>query len=128
MRIAILALILALLPAGLASAGTVYEVTSNSEKETVTYRVKFGGGKLFEQYTAYNPASGAFVYLSFKRGEKAPEPAGVIWDHETGREIKLYKFPGVDHPLPVIPSIKAMKVCPKTGDKDFKSKAIIAYD
>jgi len=57
-----------------------------------------------------------------------PEGAGAIWDHQTGQTIDLYQFPGVKHPLPAIPSIEAMKVCPRTGDRNFKAKPIIAYD
>ena len=112
-----------------AEAGTTYEVTAaNADGDTVTYNVDFGGAKLFEQYTAYDPASGDFVYLRWNRGDAAPKVAGEIWDHSTGKTIKLYKFPDVEQPLPVIPSIDAMKICPKTGDKDYQSKRIIAYD
>lgn len=111
-----------------ALGGTGYIVTSKQGDETITYEVKFGGGRRFEQHTAYDPVSESFAYLTWNRGAEAPKPAGVIWDHETGRSIKLYKFPNVEHPLPVIPSMDAMKVCPKTGDPDFKAKAILAYD
>tara|TARA_B100000676_G_C17264661_1_gene429926 strand:+ start:78 stop:464 length:387 start_codon:yes stop_codon:yes gene_type:complete len=110
-------------------AGTGYEVTSKDGDRTVTYMVRFGGGKLFEQYTAYDPDSKSFVYLTWpRRGGKPPVPAARIWDHESGRTIELFKFPKVKHPLPVIPDIKAMKVCPKTGDKDFKAVRRLAYD
>ena len=113
----------------MASAGTGYEVTAtNADGETVTYMVNFGGGMMFQQYTAWDPASEKFVHLSWGRQEEAPKPAGKIWDHETGRTIPLYKFPKVEQPLPVIPSIDAMKVCPKTGDRNFKHRAVIAYD
>ncbi len=103
-------------------------MTSNDGEETVTYMVRFGGGRRVEQYTAYDPASKSFVYLTWKRDEPKPEPACSIWDHQTGRTIALYRFPNVECPLPVIPSIQKMKVCPKTGDKDFKYRAVIAYD
>ena len=110
-------------------AGTTYRVSAtDSNGKALTYEVSFGGGKLFEQYTAYDPASGGFVYLKWKRGEAKPKPAANIWDHTTGKTIKLYKFPDVDQPLPIIPSIREMMFCPKTGDKDYQSKAIIAYD
>ena len=110
-------------------SGTTYEVTAtDGDGNATTYQVSFGGGKLFEQYTAYDPASGKFVYLRHKRGEKAPEPAATIWDHTTGKTIKLYKFPDAEQPLPIIPSIREMTFCPKTGDKDYRSKPIIAYD
>ena len=111
-----------------ALAGTGYEVTSKEGDKTITYMVNFGGGKLFEQHTAYDPVSKSFVYLSWPRNREAPKPVSSIWDHETGRTIHLYKFPKVKHPLPVIPSIEAMKVCPKSGDRNFKSKPVLAYD
>lgn len=113
---------------GSTMAGTGYEVTSSSGDLTVTYMVKFGGGRAFQQHTAYDPVSERFVYLTWPRGDAAPEPVAKIWDHESGRTIELFKFPGAEQPLPVIPSMDAMKVCPKTGDKDFTSKAVLAYD
>lgn len=124
----LLALLICLLSAGFASAGTQYEVTSKKGDEAVTYTVNFGGGKLFEMYTAFDPQTKQFVYLSFERRGEAPKPKAVIWDHTTGRTIELYAFPGVEQPLPIIPSIEAMKSCPLTGDKNFVAKATIIFD
>ncbi len=117
-----------LLFASPAFAGTGYQVTSKQGEETITYMVTFGGGKLFDQHTAYDPASKSFVYLRWRRNQKSPEPVGSIWDHETGRTLELYKFPNVEQPLPIIPSMDAMKVCPQTGDPNFTSKAVLAID
>lgn len=128
MRMAILALAALALLVSAADAGTGYKVTAKKGDETITYDVKFGGGRRFEQWTAFDPASKKFVYLDWTRGEAEPKPAAAVWDHRTGEAVKLYKFPGVDHPLPVIPSIEEMKVCPLTGDKAFKAVALIAYD
>lgn len=114
--------------AGTASAGATYEVTGKAGDETTTYEVNFGGGFNFEQFTAFDPESKTFVYLMWDRGAKPPAPAMKIWDHRTGETIPLYTFPNVKLPLPVIPSIEAMKVCPITGDKTFQSKPVIAYD
>lgn len=111
-----------------ALAGTQYKVVAMNGKEKVEYEVEFGGGKLFERYTAFDPTSKKFVYLNWDRGAAEPKPAATIWDHRTGEVVPLYKFPGVDHPLPVIPSMEEMKVCPLTGDKKFKSERVIAYD
>lgn len=119
---------LSILLTGAAFAGTGYEITSSDGEKTVTYMVNFGGGMFFHQHTAYDPASKTFVYLTWKRDEQEPKPVCSIWDHQTGRAIPLYQFPGATHPLPVIPSIEAMKSCPKTGDKNFKHEAVIAYD
>jgi len=111
-----------------ASAGDGYEVTAQQAGKEITYMVNFGGGRMFEQYTAFDPESKKFVYLSWKRDAKPPKPVMTIWDHNTGERIPLYKFPDVKNPLPVIPSIEAMKVCPITGDKAFKAKLVMAYD
>jgi len=109
-------------------AGTGYEISSTKQGKTVTYMVNFGGGFTFEQHTAYDPVSKKFAYLQWPRDGQAPKPVGAIWNHQTGETIQLYQFPGVKHPLAVIPSIEAMKVCPRTGDKNFKSRPVIAYD
>ncbi len=119
---------LLVLLASSALAGTGYEVTSTDGEKTVTYMVMFGGGMRSQRHTAYDPASKTFVYLSWPRGEQEPKPVCSIWDHQTGRTVPLYQFPKAKHPLPVIPSIDAMKVCPKTGDKNFKHRPVIAYD
>src|SRR5262249_45004149 len=111
-----------------ATAGTVYEVTASSGTEKVTYRVKFGGGKASAQWTAFDPKSKKFLYLTWDRGEAAPKPVATIWDHKTGETVTLYKFPGADPRVPVIPPIKDMKVGPMTGDKDFTSKRVGNYD
>lgn len=128
MPIRILAVAALVLTAASAEAGNVYKITAKKGDEEVTYTVKFGGGRKFEQWTAFDPASKKFVYLTWNRGEAEPKPAGTIWDHRTGETIKLYKFPGAESPLPVIPSVDAMKVCPLTGDKGFKTEKTIIYD
>jgi hypothetical protein len=51
-----------------------------------------------------------------------------VWDHRTGETIPLYRFPDAKNPLPVIPSIEAMKVCPLTGDKNFEAQLHIIVD
>lgn len=111
-----------------AQGGTVYKVTSVDGEKTIKYEVTFGGGRLFEQMTAFDPVAKKFVYLKWNRSDARPKPASHIWDHNTGKTVPLYTFPGAKHPLPEIPSIMAMKVCPKTGDTDFKAKPFIAID
>ena len=128
MRVRILAAALLALAASTAAAGTGYKVTAKQGDKEVTYDVTFGGGKRFEQWTAFDPASKKFVYMQWPRGQAEPKPAATIWDHRTGETVKLYKFPGVESPLPVIPSVEEMKVCPPTGDKKFKAVPTIAYD
>ena len=111
-----------------ATAGDIFEVKSRDGDKEITYQVQFGGGFLFDQYTAFDPATKKFVYLTWKREGKPPEPVMSIWDHRTGDTIPLYKFPDVKNPLPIIPSMEAMKVCPMTGDKKLTSKLIIIVD
>lgn len=116
------------LASGAARAGDGYEVTAAKDGQEVRYKVNFGGGRRFDQWTAFDPATKTFVYLRWTRGQPAPEPAASVWDHRTGETVKLYTFPGADHPLPVIPSMDAMKVCPLTGDAKFTAKRTVAYD
>jgi hypothetical protein len=122
MRSTILAAGLLVLAATSVSGGIVYEVTATDGKDKITYRVKFGSARNYKLWTAFDPSTKAFVYLMWK--DQKPEPAAVIWDHRTGETVKLYKFQGVETPLPIIPSIKDLKVCPQTGDKEFTSKPV----
>lgn len=128
LRIVLLTLGGLLLGASPALAGNVYQVTSRDGEKEITYEVRFGGGKLREQFTAFDPASKKFVHLTWDRNGKPPIPVMKIWDHRTGETIPLYDFPDSKNPLPVIPSIEAMKVCPFTGDKNFKAKLHIIID
>jgi hypothetical protein len=109
-------------------AGNIYKVTSNDGGKTVTYEVRFGGGKLMDQFTAFDPETKKFVYLQWKRSDERPAPAMKVWDYRTGQTIPLYRFPDAKNPLPVIPSIDAMKVCPLTGDENFKAKLHVIID
>ncbi len=117
-----------LIATSLASAGNVYKVTSQAGDKTVTYEIRFGGGRLFDQFTAFDPETKKFVYLQWKRTDANPAPAMKVWDHRTGETIPLYRFPDAKNPLPVIPSIDAMKVCPLTNDKNLKAKLHIIID
>lgn len=110
------------------SAGEQFEITSFDGEKKITYTVNFGGGMIFEQFTAFDPVSKEFVYLTWQRGDEAPKPVGEVWDHETGKTKKLYRFPNVEHPLTVIPSMESMKVCPVTGDREFTSRRTMLYD
>lgn len=127
-RTPLLVLIGVLIGTSSASAGNIYKVISQDGKKTMTYEVRFGGGRLMDQFTAFDPETKKFVYLQWDRKGKPPTPAMKIWDHRTGETISLYDFPNAKQPLPVIPSIDAMKVCPLTNDKEFKAKLHIIYD
>ena len=90
-----ISLLLLIVLAEPASAGTGFEVTSMKDGKPVTYMVNFGGGFRFEQHTAYDPVSKKFVYLQWPRDGKPPKPVGEIWVHQTGETLQLYKFPDV---------------------------------
>lgn len=109
-------------------AGTGYEVTVETDEETRSYMVIFGGGRLFGQHMGFDPDTKKFVYLRWSRAEEPPKPVAKIWNHETGEMIQLFKFPNAKNPLPVIPSVKAMKVCPFTGSKELKAVPRLAID
>jgi hypothetical protein len=123
-----LAILCLLTLAARSDAGNDYRVTCRDGDKTITYEAKFGGNKLLDRYTAFDPASRKFVYLQWKRDGAAPEPAGKIWDYRTGEVVPLYKFPDVAQPLPVIPSIEAMKICPLTGDKNPQVELLRIHD
>src|SRR5262245_54892790 len=76
-----------------ASAGKVYKVISKDGDKTIAYEVQFGGGRKFEQHTAFDPETKKFVYLQWKRGGEQPAPAMKVWDHRTGETLQLYRFP-----------------------------------
>ena len=84
-----------------ARAGNVYKVTGQDGDKIVTYEVRFGGGKLMDLFTAFDPETKKFVYLQWKRSDEKPAPAMQVWDHRTGETIPLYRFPDAKHPLPV---------------------------
>lgn len=111
-----------------AFAGTGYRITNGEGGKAASYDVRFGRAKLFERWTAFDPAAKKFVYLDWKRDTPAPQPAGQIWDYRSGETIPLYKFPGVEQQLPIIPSIKDLKVFPLTGERDFKVEELEIYD
>jgi len=113
---------------GAVSAGDGYRVTARGADGPVEYDVTFGDGRASGRLTAFDPASRAFVYLTYPRSGERPTPVGSIWDHRTGATIPVYKFPKVETPLPAIPSIGEMKVCPLTGDTKFTYKLVKAVD
>jgi hypothetical protein len=90
--------------------------------------VRRPAGEQDQQLTAFGPKSKKFVYLSWDRNTPALKPAGTIWDHRSGELIQLYRFPGVDQPLPAISSFDDLKVCPFTGDKKFRALKAAIYD
>ena len=128
MKRVVLGLVVLVFSAMSAWAGSGYEITAQKGGKEVNYRVDFGGGMMFDMYTGFDPATKKFVYLTWNRQEKPPKPAMTFWDHRTGELVQLYKFPNVKNPLPVIPSIEEMKVCPITGDKNFKAKRDVIVD
>ncbi len=124
----IIAILTLMFATSVSYAGTSYEVISKVEDKTTSYMVTFGGGRRFKQHTAFDPASKKFVYMQWARDKEDPKPVAKIWDHETGKITELYQFTDVKNPLPIIPSVNAMKVCPITGSKDFEAIPRIVID
>ncbi|WP_254507180.1 hypothetical protein [Anatilimnocola floriformis] len=121
-------LLISLLAVNVASAGSGYVISSGEGEDEVTYKVNFGGGRRFEQYTAFDPASKKFVYLKFNRGEAGPAPASSIFNPATGEMTPLYKFPDVEQPLPIIKNIEELKAVPFAKKPGIKTKLVVAYD
>lgn len=111
-----------------AMAADAYRITSRDGDKEVTYEVIFGAIRMGDQYTAFDPETKSFVYLMWKHTEEAPKPVMTIWNHRDGSLQELYQFPDARHPLPVIPNISAMKVCPITGDKAFTFRQVGVVD
>lgn len=112
-------------------AGEIYELTGTDGKRTVKTEVWFGSGKDTKRLTAFDPRTKKFVYIDIdwtKPATERPMPVGQIWDHHTGKTIDLWKFPGAANPLPVIPSVDDLKVCPITGDKKPKIEQVGNFD
>jgi len=123
-----LSIVCCLLLSNIALAGTGYIISSDEGDEKVTYRVKFGGGKLNEQWTAFDVASKKFVYLRFPRNGEQPKPVAHHWNPSTGDTAPLYKFPEVDLPLPLIPNVEALKVVPFAKEKGIKVETELFFD
>jgi hypothetical protein len=90
---------------------------------------KDGGGFLFELFGGYCVNCEKFVYISWKKGEKEPNPIGTIWDSSSGNRIQVYNCPTCSKPF--IPFQGWLKYCPKCGKKTFeqdKSKEEFEYD
>ena len=60
-RILLVALVGLLIGTSPASAGNIYKVTSQDGEKTITYEVRFGGGRLMDQFTAFDPETKKFV-------------------------------------------------------------------
>ena len=129
------ALAMALASATVSLAGTGYPMQCKNcgfEAE-----VLIGGGMRFGQITGFCVESGKFVYLTWQRGKKEPEPAARIWDSSTGKTIELYKFPECSQPVMPLQLEAAdrdgpgFKHCPKCGKPTFqvdKNKPMMAFD
>ena len=128
MRLFAFVLGLALVSVSAVDAGQRIVVTAGEGAEAISYEVDFGGGKLMEKFTAWDPVGKKFVYLTFPRRGEAPKPASTIWDFRTGETISLYAFPGAAQPLPIIPTADDLKICPKTGKKITEKKTKLFID
>jgi predicted RNA-binding Zn-ribbon protein involved in translation (DUF1610 family) len=133
--ILLIAVAFVLVPAMAALAGMDYPMKCTNCG--YASRVQIGGGKGFEQITGYCPASKKFVYITWKRGEKKPEPMAKVWDSATGKTIDLYKCPDCGKPIiplqtkEVGPDSPGFDHCPRCGKQTFKVDAregVIMFD
>lgn len=114
--------------AALVYAGSGYRLNCPEEACEYEGMVTFGGGRMFEQKTAYCCACKKFVYLRWSRGGRPgfdgkvklkPEPLGQVWDSATGRVLTLYACPECQAPAAEIPTRKDLKVCPQCNKGHF---------
>lgn len=124
-----------LIPAMVAPAGTGYPMKCKHCGFSAT--VMIGGGMGFHQITGFCVESGKFVYLTWKRGTKKPEPMAKVWDSASGKMIEIYKCPDCDKPFIPLRLNAADRHgpgfdhCPKCGKRTFqvdKSKGIMMFD
>lgn len=129
------ALAIAFISSLAANAGTIYPMKCSDCG--YSSQVQIGGGKLFEQITSYCPESKKFVYVTWKRGTKKPEPIAKVWDSATGKMIELYKCPDCSKPFMPLQTDSADRNspgfdhCPKCGKQTFKvedKNGIIMFD
>ena len=133
-RTSLMALATVLISAMTTFAGTGYHM--KCDNCGFSSEVLIGGGMAFEQITGFCVESGKFVYLTWRRETKKPEPMAKVWDSATGEMIELYRFP--DCPKPVM----ALRLdadengpgfdhCPKCSKQTFRvdrSKGIMSFD
>ena len=105
----------AVLLTGVAWAGMGYTMKCKACK--FEQSVIFGGGRMFNQVTAWCDPCGKFVYLRWKRSEAEPKPLATIWDAETGRKLTTYACPDCGKPATMVD--ENMKFCPKCGKAEF---------
>ena len=129
------ALAIVLIPSLAAIAGTGYPMKCTDCG--YSSQVQIGGGRMFEQITGYCPESKKFVYISWKRGTKKPEPISKVWDSATGEMIEVYKCPDCAKPIMPLRLKSADRngpgfdSCPKCGKHTFKvedGKGIMMFD
>jgi hypothetical protein len=134
-RTLLLTLAFILIPAMASFAGTGYPMKCTDCG--YSSQVRIGGGKRFDQITGYCPESKKFVYLTWKRGEKKPEPVAQVWDSATGKMIDLYKCPDCSKLFMPVQGTAADRsgpgfdCCPKCGKHTFKlekGKGILMFD
>jgi hypothetical protein len=126
-RAMLLGLVVSLCSATAALAGSMVELTCKNETCDYKGNLDFGGGFTFEQITGYCVHDKEFVYLTWKRGDKAPEPL-KIWNPQTGLFTELYKCPKCTEPFLPIKELKELKYCPKCNQPTLEYHILGAYD
>ena len=134
-RILLATLAIALIPSMSALGGTGYPMKCTSCGYSA--EIMIGGGKSFEQITGFCVHAMKFVYVTWERDTKEPEPMGTVWDSATGEKIKVYKCPDCAKPFMPLRTKGAslespgFNRCPKCGKATFqveKGKGVSMFD
>jgi hypothetical protein len=113
--------------AGSALATSIFELSCSNEWCNFRARVGFGGGFLYDQITGYCVRDEQFVQLTWKRGERAPDPVRVL-NPQIGALIELYRCPKCRDPFLPIKSVGELKYCPKCHQAALKYRLALILD
>ncbi len=111
-----------------AEAGTRYDVTCGAPKCGFSTTIDLGGGRLFEQESAWCRRCGKTVSTTWKRDSKRGTSFAQFWDALTGRERKMFDCPGCGSLVVAMEEAQDFKHCPKCGKPSLKHKVAIMFD
>jgi DNA-directed RNA polymerase subunit RPC12/RpoP len=119
--------VICLASAAVVLAGTGFDLTCTNKDCGYKGNAQFGGGRQFEQISGFCVRDNQFVYVRWKRSDKAPAPL-KIWNPTDGTFVELYKCPTCGDPFLPIKTVEDVKYCPKCNRPTLESKRVVAYD